>query len=172
MEEMKKTADMGAKDREFLTRTAAEMMKRQYWLPAVLMYLRLGELVGMEGLTPEQLDAFHESVYKASVSQDYQLPMVIPMEELTNLDQTLAWIAQARYFSSRGESDKARRFYDQLIKLDPELPEIRLTNAEIAFSQQKFDEARKVLEGLVDDSTVPSWIKKEAETLMGQYPKQ
>jgi tetratricopeptide (TPR) repeat protein len=171
MEEMKKTADMGAKDQEFLTRTAEEMMRRQYWLPAVLMYLRLGELVGMEGLNPQQQDDFHESVYKAAVSTDYQFPVVIPMDDLTNLDKSLALIAQARYFSSRGESEKARKFYDQLIKLNPELPETRLTNAEIAFSQQKFDEARKILDGLLNDITIPQWIKKEAETLMGQLPK-
>lgn len=171
MEEMNKTADMGAKDQEFLTRTAEEMMRRQYWLPAVLMYLRLGELVGMEGLTPQQQDAFHESVYKAAVSMDYQFPVVIPMDELTNLDNTLAWIAQARYFSSRGEAEKARRFYDQLLKLNPEIPEIRLTNAEIAFSQKKFDEARKILDGLLNDNTIPPWIKKEGEYLMDQLPK-
>jgi tetratricopeptide (TPR) repeat protein len=135
------------------------------------MYLRLGELVGMDGLTPVQQDAFHESVYKAAVSKDYQFPVVIPMDELTNLDNTLAWIAQARYFSNRGEAEKARKFYDQLLKLNPEIPEIRLTNAEIAFNQQNFDEARKILEGLLNDLTIPQWIKKEAETLIGQLPQ-
>jgi tetratricopeptide (TPR) repeat protein len=105
------------------------------------------------------------------VSKDYQFPVVIPLDELTNLDNPLAWIAQARYFSSRGEAEKARKFYDQLLKLNPEIPEIRLTNAEIAFNQQKFDEARKILEGLLNDTTIPQWIKKEAETLMGQLPQ-
>jgi len=171
MEEMKKTADMGAKDQEFLTRTAEEMMKRQYWLPAVLMYLRLGELVGMQGLTPEQQDAFHESVYKASAGMDYQFPVVIPMDELMDLDKSLAWIAQARYFSSRGESEKARMFYDQLIKLNSEIPEIRLTNVEIALKQQRYDEARKLLDGLINDSTAPLWVKQEAQVLLSQLPK-
>jgi tetratricopeptide (TPR) repeat protein len=171
MEEIKKTADMGAKDQEFLTHTAEEMMRHQYWLPAVLMYLRLGELVGMEGLTPEQQDAFHESVYKASVGLEYQFPVVIPMDELENLDKTLGLIAQARYFSSRGESERARKFYDQLIKLNLEIPELRLTNAEIALKQQKYDESRKLLDGLINDSTAPLWVKQEAQVLLSQLPK-
>ncbi len=171
MEEMKKTADMGAKDREFLSRSAQDMVNRQYWLPAVLMYLRLGELVGMDGLTPEQQDSFHEAVYKAAVSPEYQFPIVVPMDELQELDKTLGWIAQARYFSSRGEPEKARKFYDQLIRLNPEIPELRLTNAEIAINQEKFEEARKLLDELIDDPTAPLWVQQEAQALLSALPK-
>jgi serine/threonine protein kinase len=171
LEEMKKTADMAAKDREFLSRSAQDMVNRQYWLPAVLMYLRLGELVGMEGLTPEQQDSFHEAVYKAAVGPDYQFPMVVPMDELQELDRTLGWIAQARYFFSRGESEKARKFYDQLIRLNPEIPELRLTNAEIAINQQRYEEARKLLDELINDSAAPLWVKQEAQALLSPLPK-
>jgi serine/threonine protein kinase len=171
MEEVKKTAEMSSQNKEFLSQAAEELVKHEYWMPAVLMYLRLGQLTGMDGLTPQQRDSLHEAVFIAASGKDYQFPVVVPMDELQNLDKSLSLVAQTLYSSSRGESAKAIKAYDQLVKISPDIPEVKLIDAEVAFSQQKNDTARQLLNDLINDQAVPLWVKQYAQALISQMPK-
>jgi serine/threonine protein kinase len=171
MEEMKKTADMGAKNREFLSNAGGELIRRQYWLPAVMMYLRLGELVGMDGMKQGQRELFHEAVYKAAAGADYQFFDIIPLADLQRVDGTLALIAQVRYYASKGDTTNARQFAAKLQKIDLKIPEFRLFTAQFTLNQNKGEEARKVLNELINDPSTPEWVKGEAKELLSKLPQ-
>jgi serine/threonine protein kinase len=170
MEEIKKTVELGANNREFLSNAGEELIKRQFWLPAAIMYLQLGELVGVGGMEQGQLELFHEAVYKAAVGTDYQFFDMIPLVDLQRLDRTLALIAQVRYSASKGDVNKTQQYSNELKNINPNLPEYRLFIAQIALIQNKAEEARSHLKGLIDDSTIPEWIRQEARETFKKLP--
>ena len=172
MREMNKSVDMGADNKEFLSKSANELIKSEYWLPASMMFLRLGQLVGMEGLDASQQDLFHEAVYKAAAGREYLFPDIIPLKDLEKVDGTLALIAQARYFSKQGDPDHARQALNVLQKIDPNLPELKLMTAESLILQKKAEEARRILRGLIDGADIPEWVKVEARQMLKDLPQQ
>jgi serine/threonine protein kinase len=171
MEELKKTVELGANNREFLSNAGGELIKRQYWLPAAMMYLRLGKLVGVGGMEQAQLELFHEAVYKAAVGTDYQFFDVIPLADLQSLDGTLALIAQVRYYASKGDANKTQQYAIELKNMNPNIPEYRLFSAQIAVNQNRTEEARSQLKGLIDDSSVTEWVKQEARETLKKLPQ-
>jgi serine/threonine protein kinase len=171
IDQMNKSADMGAGDKDFLAKSADELTRSQYWLPATLMYLKLGELVGINGMQPAQVESFHEAVFNAAVSTEYQFFDIIPLDQLQQVDNTLALIAQVRYYASRNNDAKAGQAFTALQNADPNIPELKLFKSGVAVQQKKNDDARTILGQLINDSTTPDWIKRYAREMLKNIPQ-
>ena len=172
MQEMHKSVEMGANNQEFLSKSANELIRAEYWLPASMMYLKLAQLVGMDGLDQMQKDLFHEAVYKSAGEHEYLFPDIISFNDLKQVDEILALIAQERYFYNHGKLDQAREAISALQKIDPNIPEYNLMNADFLTQQKKFEDARRVLRELIDNSETPEWVKVEAREMLKALPQQ
>jgi serine/threonine-protein kinase len=140
------------------------------WLPAAAMYFQARKKYGLDGSVPVRLlDSFHESMYKGAEKPEASI--VMPFDKVAQVDQPIALIAQSRNSFYSGKLDEANTFLNQVKRLDPNMQEAFLLEAEFASLTDKPSEARLILNGLLADLSTPEWIRVFAEDIIKKLPQ-
>jgi hypothetical protein len=162
-------ANLAGQDAGFFIDAAHQFAVRQAWVSTSAMYFRAINLQPPGAPVPPELEtAFHEAVYKAAANPD--LPAYLTFEKIATFDESLALVAQGRNALHSGNLPKAKEFLNRVKRLNPDLFEARLLEAEILIKDGKNSDAKNILTGLNADLDTPQWIRQMAEEFFLQIP--
>ena len=163
--EIRLASDLARSDTRLLLGLAKALEKREHWPGALSMYLRVYE-------TRPRLPMLSENLRRAAYhSASHPLaPDLIDLEALQKADKPTLLMAQARYqVLHEGKFTEARALLDQIRKDPDAFPEAGLVEAEALFLEGKPEEARTILNSILERYTLPLWVRQQAETLLNQY---
>jgi len=169
-ETLNHAADLGAENIDFLMEAGREFHSREAWIASAAMYLRVFKHVGPRGEVPEEVRTnFHEAVFKAA--PDPELEATYPLiDEIMRVDQPIGLIAQARHAFYSGKFDEAQVALNQAKQLVPGMPEASLLEGEMSVVEERFEEAKLLLQPLMGNLGTPEWVRIMAEVLFLQIP--
>jgi len=161
----------GPDNREFYLQ-AGDKFKSQPegWLPAAFLYFQAVRAYAVSGDIPNALtESFHESLYKGANRPEAAL--VIPFDQIEQVDKPIALIARARNALFTGKPDEARKFFSDARQIEDTMREAFLLEGEFALVERRPEDARKIFNGLIADHTsTPEWIRLFAEELLKRLP--
>ena len=165
-----KAADLAGKDNTAFFQNAGDQYRqRQAWLAATAMYVRAIKSLGPGGIPSDELRAsFHQALYKASNQAD--VPTYLSFDDLALVEQPIALVAQARHLYYNGDTEKAHEILNQVMKLNPHMPEASLLLAEMDANEGKTFDAKQTLNILLADLSTPDWVREAAQTLSNKIP--
>lgn len=165
IDELAQAANLaGPNNKDFLLNAAREFKKREAWVPAAGMYLRLVPTYRAQGLPKDIENDFHEAVYKSAEQKD--MPLFVFFERIDNISLPLGYIARGRYALFNGEMKDAEAQLANAEKLKPEMYEVFLLKAEIDMKAGSQTEAKNILLSLSSDLGAPEWIRVMAENYL------
>ena len=160
---------VGPDNEPFYVQAGEKFASREGWLPAAALYFQAVKTYRVDGKVPVHLKiAFHEAMYKSADRPD--VDVVLPFEKVAQVDQPIALIAQSRNSFYTGRIDDAHVFLNQVKRLEPNMHEALLLEAEFDATEGRPEEARIVLSALTADLSVPEWIRRFAEELFAKLP--
>ncbi|MFN8413109.1 MAG: protein kinase [Anaerolineales bacterium] len=151
----------GPTNRDFLLTATEEFKKRQAWVPASGMYLRLVSSYTGEELPKDVEMNFHEAVYRASENKD--MPLFVFFERIDSVDLPMGYIARGRYALYNGDLEMAKSQLANATKVKPDLYEVYLLRGEIAIKLNDKDTAKKIFTSLSSDLGAPNWVRAFAD---------
>ncbi|MBI2759757.1 MAG: serine/threonine protein kinase [Chloroflexi bacterium] len=169
-ESLAKAAELaGPNNTDFFQRAGDEFKKRQAWIGAAAMYLRVIKSLGPAGKpTDDMVENFHEALYKASTLPD--LPGYLPFESIGRVEQPVTMVAQARNLYYAGKTDEAHSLLNQVKRLKPGMAEASLLEAEMSAKEGKTFDAKQTLNILLANLNTPGWVSEMAQTLLNKIP--
>ncbi|MGZ6347104.1 MAG: serine/threonine protein kinase [Anaerolineales bacterium] len=170
LETLAKAADLaGPTNTQFFQKAGDQFKQRQAWIPSAAMYLRVIKSLAPNGKPSEdQVNNYHEAIYKASVSPD--LPSYLPFADLGRVEQPMSMVAQARNLYYNGNPDQAHILLNQVKQLKPGMPEASLLGAEMDAKEGKTFDAKQILNILLADLNTPDWVRQAAQDLLNKIP--
>jgi tetratricopeptide (TPR) repeat protein len=155
----------GQTDREFFLKAAQEFKKREAWIPTAGMYMRLAPTIRNDENGPNSLRGeLFEAVYKASAEKD--MPLFVFFERIDNFDLPLGYVSRGRYALYNGTVEDARAQLENAKKIQPDVYESFLLEAEIEMKEGNFDTAKPILLSLSSDLKAPDWVRVMADTFL------
>jgi tRNA A-37 threonylcarbamoyl transferase component Bud32 len=170
-EELTRALDAaGANNMEFIKKAAENFYNRQAWIPAGAMYLRLVRdwPAGGNEVSPEIVQRFRESIYKASERAD--IHEFLPFDRIKEVDEPLALIAFARHTLYNATPQEARIYLDEANRLKPDLIEALLLEGEMDFREDKKDQAKQIYTVIRANLDAPNWVRQLAELYYTTIP--
>jgi serine/threonine-protein kinase len=165
--EIKKAAELGAKNPLFLNGAARALDKANLPLGAAAMYLQLGLQAreADQNLDNNLLIDLRRTIYDSF--DDPIAPEVFGYGEIEKAHPPLALVAQARYaITNSGDPKLALKLIDELRSGSRGMPEADLLQAELFIvTKQDLPGAQKLLEGILQMPRVPGWIIERAKEL-------
>lgn len=159
----------GPDDTKFYLQAGDKFLAMQAWPPAAEMYLQAVKFYAAKGKVPvELMTGFHESMYKATDRSE--MPKVISFDEIAKVDEPLSLVVKSRYAFFTKNFDQGYAFLDQGKKLQPNMHEVILLEAEFDSYDGKPEQMKTLLKPLLSDKSVPEWIRIYAEQIMKRYP--
>ena len=159
----------GPNKEPFYTKAGDKFASVEGWLPASAMYFQSVKTYGLNGNVPEKLgNAFHESMYKGADRPE--TPLIMPFDKVSQVDQPIALIAQARNAFYIGHIDDAHTFLNQVKRLKPNMYEAFLLEAEFFSAEGEPAKAGLLVRSLTSDLSVPQWIRIYAEEIQKRLP--
>jgi hypothetical protein len=111
----------------------------------------------------------HQSVYFAF--ENPLAPQMVAFNEIGALDEPLNLVAQAQFaLYVKNDLASARSVIDKLKNTKDGLPEIGLLEGQLAIQNDNPEQAKRLLAGLESDSSVPQWIRDEANSMLKNIP--
>ena len=155
-------------DRPFFLNAAQEFARREAWIASAAMYIRAMKAVPANGpVAPELEAAMHEAVYKASASPE--MPNFLPFDSVARIDQPISLIAHGRFSLYTGDTVLAREYVNRVKKLNPNMAEASLLEAEILVKEGQRESAKKILQELSSNLGNADWIRKLADEYLLQF---
>jgi len=140
-------------------------LSNKAWLPASLMYFQTVRSYQRDGDVPEGIiNQFHEAVYKGAERPEANELLQLPAIE--EIDPTISFIAKARNELYNGRVEDGNIFLNQARRLDPEMAEVIMLQAEFDRQEGKFLEARNAAKELMSNPSIPEWIRIFAEEFL------
>ncbi len=166
---VKASNQAGPTNTQFFQKAGDQFKQRQAWIPAAAMYLRVIKSLAPDGKPDtEQVDNFHEALYKASASPD--LSSYLPFTDLGRVEQPITMVAQARNLYYNGDPEQAHSLLNQVKQLKPGMPEASLLEAEMDAKEGKTFDAKQILNILLADLNTPDWVRQSAQDLYNKIP--
>ena len=159
----------GPDDPAFYTEAGNQFAQQQGWPPAALLYFQAVKYHEEHGdAPPELVIPFHEAMYKSANHPD--VPTVVPFDNIAQVDEPITLIARSRNAFFTKQFDKAYLLLEQVKKIDPNIPEVILLEAEFNALEGRSEQARHFATLLMTDPAVPTWIRIHAEEIMKRLP--
>jgi serine/threonine protein kinase len=155
-------------NKDFFLGAAQEFKKRDAWVPAAGMYLRLVPTYRVQGLPKEIEKDFHEAVYKSAEQRD--MPNFVFFERIDNVSLPLGYIARGRYALFNGDLGEAKTQIANAEKLKPDMYEVFLLKAELEMKAGNQKKAKEIFLSLSSDLGAPEWIRVMAENYLKANP--
>jgi thioredoxin-like negative regulator of GroEL len=86
------------------------------------------------------------------------------------VDPPIGLIAQARHALYTDRFDDARALLSEVKQLVPNMPEAILLEGEMGVIEERYEEARILLQPLMADPNVPEWVRVMSEVFFLQIP--
>lgn len=161
--EIKKGANLAARNQAVLLGSAKAFEERDAWLAAAIIYMQLAE--NTKNIHPSRVEAMHRAVYYGFTEEI--APEVLDYDTIGAVSQPLSLIAQVRYYLNDGDDeDLAETLLNQLEESQPDLAEAKLLRAELLIDQNEDAKAKTLLQELTNSSNISLWIKAEAQNLL------
>ncbi len=159
-----------AEEKEAFFLDAARVFEeREAWVATAGMYLRAVRTHPInEPYPPELKDHLNESVYKASVQPD--MPVYVPFESITRVDEPLSLAAQSRHAFYNVNQEEGIALLNQLKRLQPQYALAQLLDAEYNMRQGNNPKARLQLNDLLANLDTPPWLRVVAQDYLNQLP--
>ncbi len=158
----------GPNHRDFFVTAADEYKKREAWIPAAGMNLRIIQTYAGQQLPKDVEENFHEAVYKAAEQKD--MPLFVFFERIDSVDLPMGYIARGRYALYNGTMEDAKAGEAAAEKVKPDMYEVFLLKAEIHMKDNKPADAKALLTSLSADLGAPNWIRFMADNLLKTIP--
>jgi predicted Ser/Thr protein kinase len=158
---------MAGERAEFFLKAGDQMVEKQAYLPAAIFYLQVFRY-DPSILKPEQAIRLREIIFQQAKNKD------IGKLFTGDRDDPLYLIALSRYevfFKTDLSQTKLRLagiMNDQ--KTLRAYPEASLVMAELYIKLHDTDNARRILEPMVDNTNLPGWVRDEARALLSSIP--
>jgi serine/threonine protein kinase len=165
MDELTQAVDLaGVDNKDFFQNAAEKFAKREAWVPAANMYLRLVPIYRNDGMPKEIENNLREAVYKSTEQKD--MPLFVTFDRIDNANPSLGHIARGRYALYYGSLDDSQAQLVKAEKLAPNMFEALLLNAEIKMKKGNQAEAKDILISLTSDPETPVWIRFMSENYL------
>ena len=153
-------------DRDFFMQAGDKFRSQQdAWLPAAAMYFQAERSFASGDIPNHVTEAFHEALYKGADRPEF--PMVIPFDQVRQVDEPILLIAQSRHSFINGRIDESVQFLMRARKIEDTLREADLLEGEMNARAGKKDLATVYLSALVEDTTsTPEWIRSLAQKIL------
>jgi len=166
-QEIKKSANLGAKNPIYLNNAARALDKANLALGSAILYLQLAQLSDGSA-TPREgpvVNNLRRSVYYGFVEKF--APEVLPYKEIGKTSEALSLMAQAHHtIVNLNDPVLAQKLIDKLHAIQPELPEAELLQAELMITtKEDLPGAQKILAGLLQTPNLPQWVIERAKEL-------
>ncbi len=159
----------GPDNPSFYTEAGNLFAQRQGWPPAALLYFQAVKYHEERGdAPPELVIPFHEAMYKSANHPD--VPAVVPFDNIAKVDEPITLIARSRNAFFTKQFDKAYLLLEQVKKIDPNIPEVILLEAEFNALEGRSEQARHFATLLMTDPAVPTWVRVHAEEIIKRLP--
>jgi hypothetical protein len=139
-----------------------QLIAREAWIYAAKVYTQLAHVLPI--MSAEVKEKFHQTVYKAY--KDPRAPELLPLSEIITVDPLLAGVAQARHALYHTGVARAQVLITGLLNRQKDYPEARLVQAEINEKSKRYEDAKIILEELIQAPDLPAWIKQEAKNIL------
>jgi tetratricopeptide (TPR) repeat protein len=165
IDELAQAANLaGPNNKDFFLNAAQEFKKREAWVPAAGMYLRLVQSYHVQDVPKEIETDFHEAIYKSTEQKD--MPLFVFFERIDNVDLSLGFVARGRYALYNGDVADAKTNLASAEKLKPDMYEVILLKAEIEAKVGSQAQAKTILLSLSSDLGAPEWLRFMAENFL------
>jgi serine/threonine protein kinase len=155
----------GPDNKEFYIRAGNQFAAREAWPPAGLMYLQAVRSYQKDGDVPEGIiNQFHEAVYKGAERPEANGLLQLPAIE--EIDPSISFIAKARNELYNGRVEDGMIFLNQVRRLDPEMAEVLMLQAEFDRHDGNYAQARNAAKELSSNSSIPEWIRIFADEFL------
>jgi hypothetical protein len=166
--QLNRAADLAGDDMDFFINAGDRLAEINFWPGVALMDLRLVRLQ-MPDVPDESRNRLHQSVYFAF--ENPLAPQMIAFNEIGTLDEPLSLVAQAQFaMYVKNDLASARSVIDKLKNTKDSLPEIGLLEGQLALQNDNPEQAKRLLAGLESDSSLPQWIRDEADSMLNNIP--
>ena len=157
-------------DTGFFMEAGRMFHERRAWLGSASMYLGVYRSAGLGGEVPEEvINNFHEAMYMAAPLPELENAARV-FDETMRVDEPIGLIAQARRTFLNGRQEEGKEFLTQTRQLKPDLSEVALLELEFLVNENRFDEARQIVPGLLDNPEIPKWIRVMAGDFSNRIP--
>jgi hypothetical protein len=166
MQELAQAANLaGPTNKDFFLSAALEFRKREAWVPAAGMYLRLAQIYrGEDSIPLEVHEGLNEAVYKSAGQKD--MPTYVFFDRIDNVSLPLGYIARGRYALYHGEVADAKLQISNAEKVKPDMYEVFLLKAEFEMKVGSRTQARNILLSLSADLGAPEWVRLMAGEIL------
>jgi serine/threonine protein kinase len=166
--QLNRAADLAGDNMDFFINAGDRLAEINFWPGVALMDLRLVRLQ-MPDVPDESRNRLHQSVYFAF--ENPLAPQMVAFNEIGALDEPLNLVAQAQFaLYVKNDLASARSVIDKLKNTKDGLPEIGLLEGQLAIQNDNPEQAKRLLAGLESDSSVPQWIRDEANSMLKNIP--
>ena len=161
LEELNRSAELaGPQKIDFFSTAATEFKKREAWIPATGMYVRLYTAYSLnkKEMPKEVENDFHETVYKASELSG----MLDYLVKIDSINLTLGYVVHGRYALFNGTIDNAQLYLAQAEKSnkpDKYMYEVDLLKAEYEMKNGNQADAKSIVLPLSSNLGAPEWIR-------------
>jgi len=159
-EALAQAANLAGTNKDFFIKAAEEFKKREAWVPAAGMYLRVIGLGQAENAPPEIQNGLHEAVYKAA--KEKEMPLYVFFERIDAFDLPLGYIARGRYALYNGSVEDAKLQLSNAEAIRSDMYEVFLLKAEIEMQVGSRETAKNILLSLSSDLGAPLWVRETA----------
>ncbi len=167
VEQFVKAGEVSGDDAETILLMADEAATRGLWAPAARLYYQATRVMGVE--TPGEVwDALYETIYETAGEE--LAPMLLNWGNWSRVDINLANFGRARYSYYQGETEKAYSYLQDLYTVADDFPPARLLEAEFAIQEGRYDDARALLEALLQEPYLADWIAVRAAQMLDFLP--
>ena len=159
----------GATNTQFFSNAGDQFKQREAWLPAAAMYFRAIKSLGFGGKpSADMTNNYHQAIYQASVQPDIQ--SYLPFTSLSNVEQPMAMVAEARHDLYNGNPSQSQILLNQVKQIRPGMPEASLLQAEMDAKNGKTFEAKQLLQILIGDLNAADWVRAYAQNYLNEIP--
>jgi len=155
----------GPDDEDFYWDAGDDFLFNEAWIPAAAMYHQVVRINRSRGEAPEELiEVFHEAVYKSA--ERPEAGAILPMDAIAEVDEAISFIAKARIELLNDRMSDGWMFLNQARRLNPDMPEVIMLQAEFDRHDGKPKEARDAAMSLISNPSVPEWLRIFAEEFL------
>ena len=159
----------GPDNKEFYIHAGDEFAVREAWVPSGAMYFQAVKFFQREGDVPEDLiNQFHEAVYKGA--ERPEAVALLQLDAMREVDPPMSLVARARNALFNGRMEDGRVLLNEAQRMDPEMAELLMLQAEFEAHEGNLPEARNIVRELSSNPSIPEWIRIFAEEFLKRTP--
>ncbi len=168
-DQLNQALELAKDDTDFYHDAGFRLMDEELWPGAARVFFSALKHFPPDSEEGQEFaNLFHENLYRAAMAPEFQ--NILPNDEMRKMDEPMMMVAEARHAFYRGNADYAKETLERVLEMNPNMPEVRLLEAEMLARDKKMGEARPILESLMNDEHTPDWIFFMAEESLERMP--